>query len=682
MKPVKKHSVIWILIAASLMFLSLSELLGWLYQHDNKYAAGPPYGEDGVLTCTAEDLGRPLFLIDGWEFYPDAAYTPEDFARNRTVAPSYTFIGQYSSYAFTHKDSLFAVSPFGVATYRLRVRMNGDPVAVSLKIPEVFTNYQLWINGTPAKVVSAQTDVILDQELELVWVVENHSHYYSGLYYPPALGTPAAISRIDFLRTLFYGVLCISTLTLAVFSLVLWMTPGREPLFFHFGLFCLFFCLSCLHPLLWRLGRNSTLSYVVEDTARLAVLSEAIWISMLASGLTEYRHLRYTMRILLPVVCAICASFVAFIIPSSGLLINGYGAFIEACYLAGWLLICACAAYSIYWHRTEFWFILSGAVSLGAGFLVNILNNNRFEPICGGWQTEYSGFLMVLSFGGLMVWKNHSVLQLNQVLMTQMEELVNERTSELTAVLNERKNFFSDMAHNLKAPIAAVHGFISLIREGNLYLDEELDSYLTQIELENHEIGQRVSSLSALNAYDRISSPVTLISINTLMRRVQENNEPDACVMGIYLATGLLEDERICVRGQWEKLLILFENLIYNAISFTPENGQITVTPSLLPDIQTGASAKTRTVRILVSDTGCGIAPEHLPHIFERFYTGRGESGGSGLGLYIAKMVVEEMGGSIQAATRTNDSGEACGAVFEIHLPAIVSITPLSANKA
>ena len=266
---------------------------------------------------------------------------------------------------------------------------------------------------------------------------------------------------------------------------------------------------------------------------------------------------------------------------------------------------------------------------------------------------------MVLLFGGLILSYNRAVLRENQRLLHHMEELVQQRTAELRTVLEERKNFFSHMAHNLKAPVAAVHGFIGLIRESNLYLDEELQTYIRLIEDENTEMGQRVQSLSKLNAFDRITAPRETLEVDELLALVEQKNAPEVDVAGIHFHVGRL-GVSAAVLAQREKLLILFENLIYNAIAFTPQGGTISILPRL-----EGAS-----VVIEVADTGSGIAPEHLPHVFEQFYTTRSQtSEGSGLGLYICKLTVEELSGTI--AVR---SVPGRGTAFFIGLPMRICI--------
>lgn len=90
--------------------------------------------------------------------------------------------------------------------------------------------------------------------------------------------------------------------------------------------------------------------------------------------------------------------------------------------------------------------------------------------------------------------------------------------------------------------------------------------------------------------------------------------------------------------AQPEKLDILFENLIYNALRATPENGSIRIS----------AQCRGEKIHIIVEDTGCGIPEEELPFVFQRFYVGKSNRDtGTGLGLYIVQSIVEEIGGTI-----------------------------------
>lgn len=623
-----------------LTLLCVFTLFRVLYLCDNKYTTGPPYGKDGVFFFTEADLEQPLFLVDGWLLSVDAS--PEREA----------FIGQYSDFSYVTGGS-----PFGKATYRLTLQAEGVH-ALALEIPEIFTDYTLYLDGSPIAQNGSGSSVgfVLTDRAELLLEVENHSHYYSGLYYPPALGTAETVGSLLSTRLALYAALVSCALTLAIFSAVLWVTRARDSLFLHFGLLTLGFVLSCLHPFLWQLGWSSPLGYALEDAGRLFMLFQAVEVGAV---LAEWTHSRVYRRFIRPLgwgTCALCFCFVLFIIPTFDSSIKLFGVLTELAYFSGWAALCLCAAEQLRHGRMGGVLLTSGCCALGVGLLTNLLNNNRFEPIHTFWQNEWSGLLLMCFFAALMVRHNRDILLKNRRLVAHMEELVQERTHELNTVLEERKRFFDHMAHNLKAPITAVHGFIGLIRESNLYLDDELREYIRLIEEENDEVRRRVQSLSALHDYDAVTAPREALDVDELLARVCAQNAPEVAAAGIHLTVEHL-GQPAAILAQPEKLFTLFENLIYNALAFTPADGSITITPSL----------REKQVVIDVADTGCGIAEEHLPHIFEQFYSARADkSQGSGLGLYIVKLTAEEFGGAV-----TVQSTPGQGSKFTICLPLI-----------
>lgn len=650
----KQKSQFRAVLPAITLFLFTFALFQFLYQYDNKYSMSPPYGKDGVFQFSDVDMKKPLFLIDGWELYPDVRLTPEDFRAGFAPPPLETFIGQYTNFSYLRSGH----SPFGIATYRIVLRYDGTPRPLLLTVPEIFTDYTLWADGVSIAQTGSGSSVIVTVggDTELVLSVENRTHYYSGLFYPPAIGTTAVIQRMFLVQNLFYGFLCAFSLALCLFAYTGRARRDADPMFLHFGLLCLFFAIHCAYPFLRQLGYNSPFWYAVEDTSWLLVLYETVMLCTLEAGLAKKRWFRLLVRPLSLAACVLCFVCVTFLIPAQGSIVAVYGGLLDRWKLVCWLYLLLCAVYGWQKGHVSGGFLLSGGAVLGAAQLVNLLDNNRFEPIYAGWQTEYAGFLLVLIFWGMVLWHIRALRLQNQQLTEHLEDLVQKRTEELGTVLEERKNFFSDMAHNLKAPIAVVHNFIALIRDGNLYLDDELRDYISQIESGNTELQRRVESLSALNSFDRINVAKEWLDVDALLQIVFRKNEPEVGVMGIHFQVNAL-GQPAAIFAQREKLLILFENLIYNAISFTPADGSITITPWLNGD----------RVVIEVADTGSGIAPEHLPHIFDRFYTVREKrSEGSGLGLYICKLTVEELGGSISASSIRGK-----GAVFTLSLPIV-----------
>jgi signal transduction histidine kinase len=145
------------------------------------------------------------------------------------------------------------------------------------------------------------------------------------------------------------------------------------------------------------------------------------------------------------------------------------------------------------------------------------------------------------------------------------------------------------------------------------------------------------------------------VEVATLFQRVAARHERDLQARRIELVQQV-DSQASTVVGDPDRLEQAIQNLAANALRHTPEGGTITVSAE-----RVGGD-----IRLSVSDSGSGIAPEQLPQIFDRFYKGdasRKSAGGSGLGLSIVKAIVERHGGTI---TARNDEG----AVFEILLPA------------
>lgn len=453
-------------IAGALLALALFALfLALTYRFDNKYTAGPPYGEDGVMAFTQTDLDRPLFLIDGWNLNGQEV-----------------FIGEYSNFSFLPGGN----SPFGAGDYRLILRYDGPPAALLLEIPPIFTEYTLFVNGSPAAETGSGGMVSVpvgggDTALELRTV--NRSHYYSGLTYPPAIGTPAVMNRLFLIRTLVYAVLCVTALTLALFSMVLWFSRARDALFREFGVLCLAFAVHCLHPFVWQLLGYSTLWYAVEDASWLLVLAQAAALGGLCAGWGRKSWYRRGVRPITLLFCLFCFCSIFFIIPKAGSFVNFYGAVIDWYKLAVWAWLALCAATGLVNRPggTSF-FTLSACGVLGVSLLAGIGDSNAFEPIYGAWQNEYAGFALVLLFGALMVRRNAQLLR---------------QSAELQAVRLQNR-FAAESAAQTRASIAQVRSLKHELRHHvetmeALYANRDyrrLGAYLAELGAERDALPQ------------------------------------------------------------------------------------------------------------------------------------------------------------------------------------------------
>lgn len=165
---------------------------------------------------------------------------------------------------------------------------------------------------------------------------------------------------------------------------------------------------------------------------------------------------------------------------------------------------------------------------------------------------------------------------------------------------------------------------------------------------------RRLRGLSALNALDKIEGEPVRISLRELFWDIDEFYRGEMKVRAVRLVARPPAED-VFLRAWREKLDMLFENLIYNALRAMPHGGSITIS----------AGIKAAAVRIYVADSGCGIPPEELPHIFERFYVGAANrETGTGLGLYIVRSIAEELHGRVWAESVLGE-----GTVFTVELP-------------
>ena len=221
-----------------------------------------------------------------------------------------------------------------------------------------------------------------------------------------------------------------------------------------------------------------------------------------------------------------------------------------------------------------------------------------------------------------------------------------------------RREFVSNLSHQLRNPIAAIKAMTETLEYGGLEEHVQRD-FLARIHRETDRMNALVEELLELS---RLQSGQVVYAIGpvdaaALLGDVRDSVLSRAEARGIALDVQA-EEGAPAMSADFEKARQALLNLVDNALKFTPEGGSVTLR----------AWAEDGKVRVAVEDTGVGIEPEHLPHVFERFYKAdRSHSaGGTGLGLAIARHIVEAHGGSISARSRPG-----AGTTFEVAIPAV-----------
>ena len=645
----------------SLLLLTILLLAGALaftvlFHFDNKYTSALPGGLG--YNVLQDDPSEAAFLVDGWEYYPGELLRPDELAGGE--ATEHAYIGEYPNF------SAHLGSPYGEATYRLRLENRGAPAELSLYLPELLCAGSVYINGEltgeqgslqPYRphVMDGIYSFRAEETTEIVIQCANYTHYYSGMYYPPAAGSPSSIAQMLTVRMITYGFLCFAALAVALSNLAQWLFT-RDKLNRHMGLLCVFFAIRICYPFLRALGAPSIRPlYALEDLCGNAVLLLAV---LLAGELSGQIVREYHRKVAVPAaagLCAVSVIFPLFILPYAPVFINAYGVLLFGWKLLSGVYLLFLAARGFSTDGILSRYLLCAAGLYGLSMAVSVLAANRFEPICGAWPEEYGGFALVAGFAALMVHRSVLLMDENRRLTLHLQEEVDRKTRSLETLLTERKELLANLIHDLKNPLTAVRSYTDLVRGGGVALDGETTEYLDALSDRVLAIEDRFDLLQGFSRGERGMFHNQPICLNTFLRQFYENNRPDMELYGQSFLLKLPESE-LNISGDTDRLRSALENLCYNALSFTPEEGTITLS----------LRAESGKAVISVEDTGSGIAPEDLPHVFDRGFTNRPDGSGEGLGLFLVRTTALEHGGTVEVQSRLGH-----GSVFTMRLPTV-----------
>lgn len=222
----------------------------------------------------------------------------------------------------------------------------------------------------------------------------------------------------------------------------------------------------------------------------------------------------------------------------------------------------------------------------------------------------------------------------------------NAMTTRLEQNDTLRKNMLADISHDLRTPLTVIQGNLEGMLDGVYPLDR---AHLEPVLDETRQLARRIQDLrtmalteaGALHLVKEPTDLTVLIHETAALFRAQAQ----AADVRLEIETDATLPQVMCDPARIRQVL---ENLIANALRFTPPSGQVRVSSTW---------HNTNNAAVTVKDTGRGISPDELPQIFERFYKAR-DSGGSGLGLAIAKGLVEAHGGTISAQSEVGKGTE------------------------
>ena len=245
----------------------------------------------------------------------------------------------------------------------------------------------------------------------------------------------------------------------------------------------------------------------------------------------------------------------------------------------------------------------------------------------------------------------------------QYENQILEARKTAEAAVQAKDEFLAVVSHELKSPLSAIDGWAHLLAGGTL----DAAAQARALEAIRRNVRHQSRLVDDLLDYGRVTAgkmrfEVRPIELAPIVKEAVESLEPTAAAKGVRLAS-VIDSRPATVSGDADRLLQVLWNMIANAIKFTPRDGRV----------QVRLERVNSSIEVAVTDTGRGMAPEFLPHVFERFrqesQAGRGREGGLGLGMAISSQLVELHGGTIRAAS----DGPGLGSTFTLRLPLLVA---------
>lgn len=269
-----------------------------------------------------------------------------------------------------------------------------------------------------------------------------------------------------------------------------------------------------------------------------------------------------------------------------------------------------------------------------------------------------AGSVIILLIGGMTgmgVRLYYATVQRNDNLKRQKQKLEEQRdqlvriSKELEETTQSKISFFTGVSHDLRTPLTLILAPVEQLQEADNLTDEQhallhvvqtnADILLRLVgqtldfrKFENGQLRLNPQTLNTRQAVDRWCSPFTTLARKRMVR------------FSIHTEALPTEGDNATGRYDSPKMESIVYNILSNAFKFTPEGGRITVTASLITE-EDGQTM----LQLVMEDTGQGIDPDKLPHIFDRFYQADATHEGSGIGLATVKTYVKLMKGSVRA---------------------------------
>lgn len=619
-----------------------------------------PSIQQGIVHYSSENFKKQLIKLDGeWAYYPDTLLFPTAFLSDAKPIPQFVPFPE----TWNNLQGLGRFeSAFGYATYRLTITLDEDTPPMALSIPDFYTAYHLWVNGElfaengiVGKTHASTTPYWLpitrelkrrDKQLELILQVANFHHRMGGPSNSILLGEAEAIKthtqKINNLAFALFG----SFVMCGLFVLGFYLFGQNDRSLIAFALFCLIHSYRMI-------GAGDYQLHAVIPSLPFWLTTKLEYLTLFASfvcfweftyhsfpkiihtKLARSMQLGTLLCIVLVIVTpAYVYSYSLLLFHPISLLSVGYGNYISI--------------YGLIKYREKVMFFACGMFALTLTATLNIANIN------GWWGTNLSfifiGYLSFLFFYTLHL---SSRFALKYREMAQVADSANRAKSA----------FLANVSHEIRTPMNGVLGMTDLL--ARTPLNPEQKQYLKTVQASGNNLLSIIDDILDLSKIEagRMNLDIQPFSLVKLIENITLLLTPKAIEKGLLIRIEMADDIPPIFEGDAQRIRQVLFNLVGNAIKFT-EKGHVTI------GISKGAVQGSHiTICFCVTDTGIGIPPTNLKHLFKPFTQADASIsrrfGGTGLGLAISQQLVQLMQGQIIASS---EKGKGSSFRFEIPL--------------